>query len=393
MADKSPLAPYVEVHGTRELPSVTVDGYSLQVRDKDGFVGDQASQTAFRELLERWRRRRRKQGDDPLGDAHSRDLSKKELDRVLAKKKASEAADVVHGAIEEFAEDLAYVVDRFLRQPSWSKVERIVVGGGFPESDVGERAILQASAILQHMDIHVPLARLSHEVDDGGLLGWVHLAPPLMVKAYDAILAVDIGGTNLRCGIVKTRYRKAKDMSMAKVVRREKWRHADDKPSRRGLVERLAEMLEDLVRYCGRKEIRLAPFIGIACPGVIRKDGSIANGTQNLPGDWESDTFHLPSELRKRIPEIEGEPTVVLMHNDAVVQGLSELPFMREVTRWGVLTIGTGLGNASYTNREPVVPAAPKPQAKKRAKTSSTSTTSTTSTKAKADASAAPKRR
>jgi hypothetical protein len=39
------------------------------------------------------------------------------------------------------------------------------------------------------------------------------------------------------------------------------------------------------------------------------------------------------------------------MHNDAVVQGLSERPFMDDVKRWGVLTIGTGLGNAEYTNR------------------------------------------
>jgi hypothetical protein len=45
-------------------------------------------------------------------------------------------------------------------------------------------------------------------------------------------------------------------------------------------------------------------------------------------------------------------PTMVLMHNDAVVQGLSELPFMRDVKRWAVLTIGTGLGNASYSNIE-----------------------------------------
>ena len=47
-----------DVHGLRELPGVQVDGYSLQLRDKDGFVGDQASQTAFRELLERWHKRR-----------------------------------------------------------------------------------------------------------------------------------------------------------------------------------------------------------------------------------------------------------------------------------------------------------------------------------------------
>ncbi|MBX6323963.1 MAG: ROK family protein, partial [Rhodospirillaceae bacterium] len=42
--------------------------------------------------------------------------------------------------------------------------------------------------------------------------------------------------------------------------------------------------------------------------------------------------------------------TAVVMHNDAVVQGLSEAPFMGDVKRWGVLTIGTGLGNARFTN-------------------------------------------
>ena len=42
---------------------------------------------------------------------------------------------------------------------------------------------------------------------------------------------------------------------------------------------------------------------------------------------------------------------VVLMHNDAVVQGLSELPWMQDVKHWAVMTIGTGLGNAHFTNR------------------------------------------
>jgi hypothetical protein len=258
---------------------------------------------------------------------------------------------VVHGVIEAFAEELAWVIDRFLRQPSWKGVQRIVIGGGFPGSDVGERAVLQAAAILQHMKVSVELARICHEPDDGGLLGWVHLLPPPMRKGHDAILALDIGGTNVRCGIVKLRKKRAPDLSEAKVVRREKWRHADDRPSRKLLIDRLAEMLEAQIRYSRKKGLRLAPFIGIACPGLIRKDGSISRGAQNLPGDWESDNFHLPSELVKRLPEIAGEPTVALMHNDAVVQGLSELPFMQDVKRWAVLTIGTGLGNASYTNK------------------------------------------
>ncbi len=41
---------------------------------------------------------------------------------------------------------------------------------------------------------------------------------------------------------------------------------------------------------------------------------------------------------------------MVVVHNDAVVQGLSEVPFQQDVARWGVLTIGTGLGNARFTN-------------------------------------------
>lgn len=41
------------------------------------------------------------------------------------------------------------------------------------------------------------------------------------------------------------------------------------------------------------------------------------------------------------------------MHNDGVVQGLSEIPFMQDYKRWGILTIGTGLGNARFTMRNP----------------------------------------
>ena len=36
------------------------------------------------------------------------------------------------------------------------------------------------------------------------------------------------------------------------------------------------------------------------------------------------------------------------MQNDAVVQGLSQAPSMRDVRKWAALTIGTGLGNASF---------------------------------------------
>ena len=53
--------------------------------------------------------------------------------------------------------------------------------------------------------------------------------------------------------------------------------------------------------------------------------------------------FNLPAVIHEAIPEINGGETTVLMHNDAVVQGLSEAPFMRDIDIWAAFTIGTGL--------------------------------------------------
>ena len=50
-------------------------------------------------------------------------------------------------------------------------------------------------------------------------------------------------------------------------------------------------------------------------------------------------------------PQLGEHDPAGLMHNDGVAQGLSEVPFMQDVESWGVLTIGTGLGNARFTNR------------------------------------------
>ena len=79
-------------------------------------------------------------------------------------------------------------------------------------------------------------------------------------------------------------------------------------------------------RWVRAHQIDLVPLEGIACPGLIEEDGSIKRGGQNLPGNWESKHFNLPRVLRARIPRIGNEETLVVMHNDAVVQGLSELP-------------------------------------------------------------------
>jgi hypothetical protein len=350
MAEEQVLTTGIAHHGASRLPSVDVDSFNIELKDEDGFLGDRASKGAFRDILERWRKPLRKTGEDPFGDEPSESINKKTLDAILIGDD-TEASAVVHSAIEEFAQELAYVTRRFLKTKAWAKTERIVVGGGFRDSRLGELAIARAEIILKSDGFKVDMLPIRFHPDEAGLIGALHLAPSWIFEAHDSILAVDIGGTNIRCGLVETRWKKAPDLSKAIVRKSDLWRHADDEPSREGAVKRLVKMLKDLVEAADAEDLKLAPFIGIACPGVIREDGSIEKGAQNLPGNWESSKFNLPASLTDGIPQIGKHDTAILMHNDGVVQGLSEVPFMQDVERWGVLTIGTGLGNARFTNR------------------------------------------
>jgi predicted NBD/HSP70 family sugar kinase len=337
-------------HGATRLPSVDIDSFNVELKDEEGFLGDRASKGAFRKIFDRWRKPLRKTGEDPFGDVPSEKISKKALDDMLIGDD-TEASAVVHSAIEEFAQELAYVTRRFLKTKAWAKTERIVVGGGFRDSRLGELAIARAEIILRDEDFKTEILPIRFDPDEAALIGALHLAPSWIFEAYDSILAVDIGGTNIRCGVVETRAKKADDLSKATVWKSELWRHADDEPTREGAVKRLAKMLKNLIDAADEEGFKLAPFIGIACPGVIKEDGSIEKGAQNLPGNWESSKFNLPASLVEAIPSIGDNDTAIVMHNDGVVQGLSEIPFMQDVERWGVLTIGTGLGNARFTNR------------------------------------------
>jgi len=338
-------------HGARRLPRVEVLGYNLELKDEDGFVGDRASKRAFRQFIDEWRKPLRRIGQDPFGNEQSSKIAKKKLDEFLTKGDV-ESAGVVHGAIESFAQELATVLQRFLKLKEWRAAQRIVFGGGFSGSRVGELAIGRASVLLKNEDINPEVAVIRNDPDEAGLIGAAHLAPTWMFKAHDAILAVDVGGTNIRAGLVCLHLKDAKDMSKADIAEFELWRHGDEKPSRQEAVDSLVGMLKRLIKAAKKEKLELAPFIGIGCPGRIDADGSIEAGGQNLPGNWESNSFNLPALIHEAIPEIGEHETTILMHNDAVVQGLSEAPFMDDVDVWAAFTIGTGLGNALYSNRE-----------------------------------------
>lgn len=337
-------------HGAERLPSVDIDSYNIELKDENGFLGDRASKGAFMDILEDWRKPLRKAGEDPFGDMPTEKISKKDLDRIMVGDDVAAAA-LVHSAIEEFARELAHVTERFLKTKAWDKTETIVVGGGFRQSRLGELVIARADIILKADGHKVDLVPIRHHPDEAGLIGCMHLAPSWIFQGHDCILAIDIGGSNIRCGVVETRQSKAPDLSKASVWKSQLWRHADDEPTREGAVKKLVKMLKQLIAEAEEEGLKLTPFIGVSCPGVIDADGAIEKGAQNLPGNWESSRFNLPGELVAAIPMIDGNDTAVLMHNDGVVQGLSEVPFMQEHKHWGVLTIGTGLGNARFTNR------------------------------------------
>ena len=339
-------------HGARELPSVTIDDYNIELANDEGFIGDRVSKGAFRDLIEDWREKLRQLGDDPLGDIPSQDISKKRLDRLLLSDDVL-ASGLIFGAVEDFAQEFATVVRRFLRQKDWRDTQAIVVGGGFSDSRIGHFTISRAAVILRAGGLDVHLEPIRNHPDEAGLIGAAHLAPAWIFAGYDSLLAVDIGGSNFRAGVLVTNRKKAPDLSRAAVWRSEHWRHRCEEPppSRDQAVDRLIGMLRELIVRAERARLKLAPFIGVGCPGLIEADGSITRGGQNLPGNWESSRFNLPDALRQALPEIDGHETMVLMHNDAVVQGLSEVPNMGAYARWGVLTIGTGLGNARFTYR------------------------------------------
>jgi len=351
MPERASIQPAPEAHGATRLPAVDVESYNIELKDDEGFVGDRASKGAFRALMENWRKPLRELGRDPFSGPSSA-LTRKRLDTVLTSGNP-EAVGIVQSAIEGFAHELALVTRRFLKLKAWKNVERVVVGGGFSSSRVGELAIGRALVMLRAEKIKIDLIIIRHDADQAGLIGAVHLAPAWMFRAHDAILAVDIGGTNIRAGVVELNLKRAPNLSRARVWNFELWRHGDEKLNRNDAVEGLIDMLRRLIGRAEKEGLRLAPFVGVGCPGRIEPDGAIDRGAHNLPGNWESSRFNLPATLTGAIPKIGAFDTSIVMHNDAVVQGLSEAPFMQDIDKWAAFTIGTGFGNALFTNRRP----------------------------------------
>jgi predicted NBD/HSP70 family sugar kinase len=340
------------VHGAKELPRVFVDSYGDDIRTKEGYFGDLASKGAFRKLIADLRAALAQGAGDPIAD-EPETLARSRIDKILKEGDSSQAG-VILSVVEKFASNIAQVVAHLYKLRHWRKVERILVGGGFRGSRVGEFAIGRAQVLVrEQVDEHVEVQPIRHDPDEAGILGAAQLFAPKLLKGVEHIVGVDIGGSNFRCGLIALHQDQDKALRKAEIVAHQIWQHAEvEDKTLDGSMEKLAAMLRASLKYAEEKKLKVAPLVGVGVPGTVMEDGGLEGGVLNLPGDWKSPAFNLPSRLRQMIPEIEGQPTQVVMHNDAVVQGLSQVPFQTDVERFGVLTIGTGLGNAVYRNKE-----------------------------------------
>jgi hypothetical protein len=160
----TPIVPAVVQHGSHRLPAVDIDSYNVELKDNEGFIGDRASKGAFRNMIDRIRQSVRKSGDDPLGEEESDELSKAELDSILQQGEP-EAAALIHAAIEDFSQELALIIQRFLKLKEWKNTERIVIGGGFRASRIGELVTGRTTLILKSQKIDVDLVPIRNHPD------------------------------------------------------------------------------------------------------------------------------------------------------------------------------------------------------------------------------------
>ena len=324
---------------------IRIDGHSAKLPDPENvgsFLGDRVSGRAFVKLFKQHCKKCKLKAE--------RKLSEGDIDRLLEDGDAVEERAVRDVAVE-FGGRLAEVIKLFLKSSYWRRTDRIVIGGGMASRHVGDIVIHAAQSRLMKSHPGLELERIHHHPNEAGLVGSVHLIPPSRTHGKDGMLAVDIGGSKVRAGIVEFGERKSGLLADARVWRVEVWRHAKARASQRKLIKMIAELLSTLIEEAEKSEFRLTPLVRVGVPGDIDKDGYILAGAHNLPGDWEDPSFNLPLELAAKLPKIGGEPASVSIHNDAVIQGLAELPFMRDVKYWGIFTIGSGLGNAHFTNR------------------------------------------
>lgn len=144
-------------------------------------------------------------------------------------------------------------------------------------------------------------------------------------------LGIDVGGTNIKFGIVNQNGELLKKTKYPTLKLRESKNFIDS------FVEKIEVQL---------KEASHVKKVGIALPGLISKDRKSTVFMANIP---EFNNVSLISILEKKIPNIS-----FVLENDASAAAIGELHFSTSKTpnNFLFLTLGTGLGSAAVIDGE-----------------------------------------
>src|SRR5437899_2911395 len=143
--------------------------------------------------------------------------------------------------------------------------------------------------------------------------------------SMDCLVGIDIGGTNVKIGIIRTgeQFAVLKKISLPT--------NAADPAER--FVQRVAEATKKLIAETGQKPLG----VGVGCPGLIDPKSGMVKKSPNLPN-----LPHFP--LRDRLQSLLGLD--VEIQNDANAAALGEFLFgpSKGINNLILLTLGTGVG-------------------------------------------------
>jgi glucokinase len=151
------------------------------------------------------------------------------------------------------------------------------------------------------------------------------------MKKY--VVGVDVGGTNIKLGVVGP---------SGKVIAKNSFATKPYALSRIKLISALSREIEASIRTAGLNKKQIAG-VGIGLPGLVDYEKGIVRFLPNIPG-WRG--VHLKSILQKRVN------LPVFVDNDVKIITLAESKFGagRGVRNLVCLTLGTGVGAALILN-------------------------------------------
>ena len=199
-------------------PAWTSTAITSRSRTRPASSATAPARRAFTAILDKWREPLRKLDEDPFGEKSSAGHQQEEADRPADRRRPGgrRAGAWRHRGIRAGArrrhpplparQGLARYRGHHHRRRLPERPRRRDRAGRAPRCCSKPRTRTRVS-----------LRPIGHHPDDAGLIGALHLFPSWMIEAHDGIIAVDIGGTNIRAGVVASNLKKSPDLAKADV--------------------------------------------------------------------------------------------------------------------------------------------------------------------------------